>query len=55
MKYQVQIRKHADDEIIETMTYDTQRLAERADMGVNRNLNHAEYYTDLVEVEEDEA
>ena len=45
MKHKVQIKRYSDDKVIEEYEYSSERLAEKADNGINRNLNHNEYYT----------
>lgn len=51
MKYRVLIRKRSDDEIIKTMEYASERQAERGERGVNINLDHEHYYTEIEEGE----
>lgn len=49
MKHIVQVKRYSDDEVINEYEYSSERLAEKADSGINRNLNHEEYYTVIVE------
>ena len=50
MKYIVQIKQYSDDKVIKELgPFYSERMAERADNGVNINLNHEEYYTITVE------
>ena len=45
----VEIRKYEKDEVIKRMGPYPERLADKIDSGANRNLNHEEYYTMIVE------
>ena len=48
--YTVVIRQYEDDEIInEIPCQGAIRNAERVERGVNINLNHEEYYTEIIE------
>lgn len=38
-----------DKNVIEVMTFDNLRQAERAEFGVLINLDHSKYYTNVVE------
>jgi hypothetical protein len=52
MKYYVEIVKHGEpEEVIKRMGPFTERMADKIDSGANRNLNHKEYYTRIVEVD----
>ena len=48
----VEIRKYEKDEVIKRMGPYPERLADKIDSGANRNLNHEEYYTIIVERKE---
>lgn len=49
--FKVLIKSYINDEVIEEFkSYATEREAERLERGVNINLNHDEYYTEIVEV-----
>jgi hypothetical protein len=52
MKYLVRILKQDTKEVVEEFTPTTERQAERLEDGVNINLNHTEYCTELVEVDD---
>lgn len=48
--YTVAIKKHSDDSLLKTIgSSTTQRGLERIENGVNINLNHDEYYTEIVD------
>ncbi|MEK5060977.1 MULTISPECIES: hypothetical protein [unclassified Paenibacillus] len=48
--FNVVIKAWKNDEVIETITKEpvSERSAERIERGVNINLNHDEYYTEVV-------
>jgi len=54
-EYYVEIRRYAEgDEVDDTTVkrmgpYVTERQAEKIDRGANINLNHQDYYTEIVE------
>jgi len=52
MKYLVQIIKTDTREVVESFTPTSERQAERLEDGININLNHAEYQTQLIEVDD---
>jgi hypothetical protein len=52
--YQVQIIRAEDGTVTKAMETSSKKMAERLEDGVNINLNHEEYYTQIVEVEEKE-
>lgn len=47
-KHIVEIVRHEGGEVVRRMSYDSERQADRAEDGVNINLNHDEYYTRVV-------
>lgn len=47
-EYKVQIVETATGEVIKTLSYASYSLAEKAERGVNINLNHDEYHTELL-------
>lgn len=49
MSYKVLIRKREDDEVVRELSYSSERQAERAEDGVNINLDHENYYTEIEE------
>lgn len=48
MKWFVEIVAFDGDKVDRRMEFSTERSAETADAGVNRNLNHDDYYTRIV-------
>jgi hypothetical protein len=46
--YLVEIVRREDDKVERTLAYDSDRLADRAEQGVWRNLDHDRYYTRIV-------
>lgn len=40
---------YLDGEVVEVMEFETLRQAERAERGVRVNLDHSNYYTEIVE------
>ena len=48
-EYTVQIKRFSDDEVVKEFGPHPERFAEKIDDGVNRNLNHEEFYTVIVE------
>lgn len=53
MKKYIEIRRHDNDEVIHRVdvTGKSDRSVERIDDGMNINLNHSEYYTNIAEYE----
>lgn len=53
MKKYIEIRRHDNDEVIHRVdvTGRSDRSIERVDDGMNINLNHSEYYTNIAEYE----
>ena len=49
MNYYIEIRSAKGELVKRLGPYPTERAAERAERGVNINLNHGEYYTVVVE------
>ena len=51
MDFYVEVVKHSEPEkVVKRMGPMPERKADKVDDGVNRNLNHEEYYTRIVEV-----
>lgn len=50
MKYTIEIREIGTNKVVETIGNSANKRAlERTERGVNINLNHAQYYTQIVE------
>ena len=50
MSYIVQIRRYSDESLVKEFgPYGSEKMAERADSGVNHNLHHEYYYTIIIE------
>lgn len=54
MTYYVEIRLISGETVTRLGPYPTERAAERAERGVNINLNHSGYYAVVVEESSDE-
>lgn len=55
MKYVVEIVRRSNEETVRRIDCGaSERKAGRVDDGVNINLNHAEFYTKIVELEDSE-
>ena len=53
MKYTIAIKETSTDKTIDTIgSSSSKRSLERTEKGVNINLNHSEYYTEIVEIVE---
>ncbi len=37
-----------DGEVVKTLLYENERLAEKGDAGMNRNLDHGRFYTRIM-------
>ena len=46
-KYRVIIVARADGEVVRTFSPTSKRMAETLEMGVNRTLDHKNYYTEI--------
>ena len=53
LQYFVEVRKIATDEVIKRMGPHSERSAERIERGVSVNLNHEEFYTEIVSNDDD--
>lgn len=51
--YIVEIIRAEDGTVVKSMTAHSEHQAQRIDAGVNINLNHEEYYTQIREEQED--
>ena len=43
--YKIKVIKADTGEVVKTLEATTERLAERVERGLNRNMNHSDYYT----------
>ena len=50
-KYELQVISFENGEVIKRIPCNGKRMADKADAGMNINLNHDEYYTDVVKLE----
>ncbi len=48
--YAVEVRKVGTDEVVRSLPASTERAAEKIERGIERNLNHDQYYTAIVTV-----
>lgn len=55
MKNYIEIKKHFSDEVVfrSDVSGKSERQIEKIESGMNRNLNHDEYYTFAYETEEE--
>jgi len=54
--YTIAIKKHSDGSVLKTIgSSATQRGLQRTENGVNINLNHEEYYTEIVDKDDIES
>ena len=50
----MQIKRIDNDEIVKEVECSSERSADRVYIGMNINLNHDDYYVEIVEVEDNE-
>jgi hypothetical protein len=53
--YAVEVRKVGTDEVVRSLPASSERAAETIERGINRNMNHDDYYTEIVTVPPDPA
>ncbi len=53
-QYFVQVRKRGTDEVVKQFGPHDERQAEKIEHGISINLNHDEYYTEIVPVDEEQ-
>ncbi len=55
MKWTVNIVEHETERVVKTFSLQgSRRAAEQLDRGININLDHRHYYTEIVEIDERE-
>ena len=54
MKYIVEVVRFENEEVVKRIECDTERKADRVDDGLNINLNHEDFYTRIVEQEDEQ-
>ncbi len=53
MKFYIEVIEYESGAVVSRMEASSERRAEKIDRGVNINLNHEDYYTRIVEEEEE--
>ena len=46
----IEIVEYSSGDVVRTLEYTSERLADRAERGVERNLNHEEFYTRVMPI-----
>lgn len=47
--FRVEVVEYATQKVVKTLKAESERMAERLDSGVNRNLDHTRFYTRIKE------